>query len=118
MSAQQAVYAALAAAGPLTALIGQRLYPDEAPEDTELPLVIHQATLLQPETDLAGQVLARAVTLSVTCWAKERIAANALADACCTALLAAGIQWSQRDDSIFDVTTGAYASVIGVQAWD
>lgn len=118
MSAQQTVYSALAAAGAVTALIGPRLYPDEAPENTDLPLVIHQATLLQPETDLAGTVLARAVTLSVTCWAETRSAANALAEACCSALLSAGLTWTSRDDSIFDVTTGAYASVIGVQAWD
>lgn len=117
MSAQSAVYAALAGAAAVTALIGARLYPDEAPQDTALPLVIHQATQADPEYALDGARAYVRTQVAVTCWAASRAEANALADACCAALEAPAMRWIGRDDSVFDVNTGAYASVVAVDVF-
>ena len=118
MSAQANVYAALAAAAAVTAIVGTRIYPDEAPEDTEPPLVIHQATSIEPEYALDGALAFRRSIVSLTCWAATRAQANALADACAAALVSATMRWSGRDDSVFDVETGNYASVIAVEVFE
>ena len=117
MSAQQSVYAVLAAAGAVTAIAGARIYPDEAAQDADLPLVIHQATAADPTYSISGQVLATKTTVAVTCWSASRSQSNALADACAAALLAADMPWVERDDSVFEVTTAAYASVLTVHVW-
>ena len=118
MSAQSSVYSALSSAAAVTAIVGTAIYPDEAPEDTDPPLVIHQAANIDPEYALDGALAFRRSIVSLTCWASTRAQANALADACAATLVSPTMRWSGRDDSVFDVDTGTYASVISVEVFE
>lgn len=86
MSAQDVgviVRAALESDAAITALAGTRIYPEEAPENEDLPLIVYGAKVNNP-TD--GDAPIWECTVECHCWAADDDEADTLAAACDTIL--------------------------------
>lgn len=66
MEPEQALYARLSADATLTALIGDRLYPDEADADAARPLVVYGVTGSENRRGLDGTIYFRRRTVNIT----------------------------------------------------
>jgi hypothetical protein len=64
MDAQQIVNAALKAASAVTAVTGQRIYPEKIPQDAALPAIAVKVTA---GGAIGGNVLANTATVDVLC---------------------------------------------------
>lgn len=62
----------------IKALVGNRVYSDEAPQDAALPFVVYRLTAQQPIRTLDGALHANIDTYSVDIWAETRVGAEAL----------------------------------------
>jgi hypothetical protein len=111
MSAETTVYSVLSAAAGVTALAGSRIYPDELPEDYDLPAVVFGRTATELVATIHGTLAARRARIQVNCWAKERLDAETLADAVQAALLAAGHLPAARESDL-EPQTGACVSAL------
>jgi hypothetical protein len=122
MSAEAFVNAALLSAPGVTALVGAgaaaRIYPDEAVEGADLPLIVYERgnTTLE-HTLLADRVVASTTPITVTCWAKKRIDAEALVDAVIAAMFVAQVPPLTRDGEYDDVNQ-AYGGVVAFEIWE
>jgi hypothetical protein len=121
MSAEAFLYGTLSAYAGVTAIVGAgagaRIYPDEAKEGAALPLIVYNQGTALPEFTLNNALAATQNSISVTCWAATRIAAEALADAVVLAMAAQGEIHGPRD-SDFDEANQAYAAVITFTFWN
>jgi hypothetical protein len=85
VSAETTFAALLAASATLTGLVGQRIAQNAVPQGEAFPLVVfgasHDRTLGLDDTLLADEV-----TFVVQCWAKDAVAASAVADAVAAAV--------------------------------
>lgn len=91
MSAETDLYAALAAAAPVTALVSTRVYPDAIPLDRGLPAVAYRRVGTEPVTVISSGVpVAETATLEIACLDETRAGADAVADAVIAAAGAAG----------------------------
>lgn len=74
MSAElgEAVFAALTADTAVTALVAQRIFPDEVPEGTPMPAVVYQVISDVPENSLDGDAVSRRklARVQVDCYAR------------------------------------------------
>jgi hypothetical protein len=74
MSAElgEAVFARLSADQAVTALVADRIFPDELPEGTELPAVVYQIISDIPENSFDGDAASRRklARLQVDCYAR------------------------------------------------
>ena len=114
MSAESAVYAALSGAAAVTALVSTRIYPDTREQETDLPAVIFVRTGTAFEVDIHGAVDLTRTTVAVISFALTRAGAEALADACQAALLAARMTPSERL-SDFDPEAEIYSSTLVIE---
>lgn len=64
MSAElgEAIFAALTADAAVTALVAQRIFPDELPEGIELPAIVYQVISDVPENSFDGDAATRRKT--------------------------------------------------------
>lgn len=79
-SAKQAMYAALAGESAITAIVGRRIYPDQAASDVEPYLVFQSASDVKPAT-LRATVGIRRVRFQLTGVGRTRAEAQALQSA-------------------------------------
>src|SRR5687767_10845669 len=120
MSAEAFLFATLSVDAGVTALVGAgadvRIFPDEAKEGVELPLIVFDQGSTSYERSLDDTVQAWRTTISVTCWAKTRLAAETLADA---VVVAMGLVHEPvtASDSDFDQENQAYAAVVTFDLW-
>lgn len=116
-SAELQTKEALFAATPLTALVGNSIFPDEAPEKTAVPFVIFERGDTAPSYCMNDDLAASQVTVVVTVWAKTRSLANQAAVAVTNAMHAAGhVQSSQS--SAYEPESDEYAAVLGFDVWE
>ena len=54
MSAEANLYSALTARAALTALVGNRIFPDVIPEDCALPAIVYQRASTSPVTTVVA----------------------------------------------------------------
>mgnify|MGYP000949950111 CR=1 FL=1 len=80
MSAETELYAVLAAAAGLTALVSTRIYPDAIPEDSALPAVVYSRASTDPVLSVSGQKFAETARFQITAWDKTRTSSAAVAD--------------------------------------
>lgn len=111
MSAETELYAVLSGAAGLTALVGNRIYPDAIPEDAALPAVVYARASTEPVLSVSGQKFAETARLTISAWAKTRTAAAAAGDQIEAALLAAW-QPALNRSSVFDGEVGLYAATV------
>lgn len=90
MSAESAVKTALEASG-VTALVSDRVYPDFIPQEADLPAIVYYRTDTGFVTMIDGSVSIERAQIAIGCYAETRAAAESVANAAKTALLAAGI---------------------------
>lgn len=109
MSAESSLYAILAAAAGVTALVGSKIYPDLIPEEKDPPYIGFERISTEPVATIHGTVLAEDVGMVVACWAETRVAAEALADAVDAAMRAAGHIYTARGAEL-DEATGRLAA--------
>jgi len=100
MSAETELYAVLAAASGLTALVGTRIYPDILPEDHQLPAVVYTRTGTQPVLTVHGGSFGDFTDLQINAWAKTRASAAAVAEQIEAALVAAKFPKTNRISGI------------------
>lgn len=103
MSAEQIVHTLLAGDAGVSALVGARIYPVEAPQGTATPFLVYQhlsASDVDPITALAGGTITRAV-ISITAVAGEYPTVKSVLAAVRTALrFASGVVAGKRVVSI------------------
>jgi hypothetical protein len=116
MSAETTLYATLAAASAVTALVSTRIYPDIAPQEVAVPCIAFSRTGTEYVQSIHGPVLAQRVSIEVSCMAATRASAEGIADAVLTAAVAAAfIAAGRRAD--FDPDSGLWAAVLTVDYW-
>lgn len=74
----QAIYARLQAVSAVTALVGARVYLEEAPQAASLPYVERFEISGQPFEPLAGAASLMSRRIQFTCWASTPAAADAV----------------------------------------
>lgn len=79
MRAEQVLYDRLSGWAPLTALVGDRIYPHPAPRNTTLPLITYYKTAAVP-FKASGSRAATRHAFAVACWATEYEQAKSIAD--------------------------------------
>jgi len=111
MSAETELYAALTSQAGLTALVGNRIYPDAIPENVALPAVVFVRASTQPTHTLGGVLVCEFVSFTLTAWAESRAAAEAVADQI-SAALALSQNLPLGRSSGFDNEVGLYAVTV------
>lgn len=111
MSAETELYAVLSGAAGLTALVGNRIYPDAIPEDAALPAVVYARASTDPVLSVSGQKFAETARLTLTAWAKTRASAAAVGDQIEAALQSLW-QPAINRSSVFDGEVGLYAATV------
>lgn len=117
ISAETQTISALLGWPALTALVNGQVYPDLAPQDIEVPLVVYERASSDPTYTIHGQLVATVVTVTVQCWAATRIAAEAIGDAAIDAMSAADCVSSERR-ATYDSDTALYVSLIDFAVWE
>ena len=108
MSAETELYAVLAAASGVTALVGNRIYPDDIPEDQAMPAIVFGRAGTEDVDTIGGQRIGEFATLQIAAWAVTRTTAKAVADAIRDALIAAGHNPANRASG-YDGELGLHA---------
>jgi hypothetical protein len=117
MSAETTAYSTLSAAGTVTALVVDRIYPDYVPEEHILPAVaIARSDTNYVTTIHSGVPVASQVLLEIWCLAENRREAEGLADAVEPVMGAAGFYPTGRRTE-FDKDAEVWATVIDVSYW-
>lgn len=113
-SPEESVRSVLAAAAGVTALCGDRIYPDEIPQGEATPAIVFRRANTNYALTLNDTVARAAPVIRIACWASTRLAAEQLGDAAYAALLAAKIYPVGRD-GFTDPDTGEEAALLDVE---
>jgi Protein of unknown function (DUF3168) len=114
LSAEETLEAVLAAASPVTDVIGDRIFKDVIPHGQPLPAIAYFRTDTEyVQTIHAAAPAGSTPSLSVACVADTRDAADTLAEVVIAALGAGGFNVVGRGGS-FDLETNMVASVVNV----
>jgi hypothetical protein len=117
MSAETDAYAVLAADGDVTAIVGDRIYPDFVPEEQELPAIsITRANTEFINTIHGNAPVASLVTLEIWCLAVGRSSAEALADVVQTTMATSEFIVSGRRPE-YDDESKLWATVLEMANW-
>lgn len=112
MSAENTLYSTLSGASGVTAIVGTAIYPDILPQDAEVPAVAFARTGTEfVSTIHAAAPLGASVTLEISCIARTREDADALADAVETAASAGGFVIADRQAQL-DLETDLWATML------
>jgi hypothetical protein len=116
-TAEQQTKDALVAAAPLVALVGDGIYPDEAPQAKAVPFVVFERGDTAPSYCMNDDLAASLITMTITAWAKTRSAANEIGIAITNAMHTAGhVQTS--NSSAYEPEADEYAAVLGFDVWE
>lgn len=83
---EEQINARLKAVAGVTAIAGERIYPDPLPQRATLPAVTHRRLSGEPEHAMGADVDVSNARFSVSCWAAQYSQAKALAYAVRAAL--------------------------------
>lgn len=115
--AEQQTKEALLGAAPLATVPQVSIWPDEAPQEQEVPFVVYERATTQPSYCMNDDIAASNVTMVVTCWAKTRSQANQIGVAVTNAMHAAGLTQSSQS-SVYEPEADEYAAVLGFDVWE
>lgn len=116
MSAESIIYDALRLSGPLSALVGARIFPDAIAEGEIMPAIVFSRAGTDPIITIDGTLHANRVSMHIEAWAATRTAAEDVCNAAVNALLIENLYYSQRGGG-FDPDVGAFASTLDVDVW-
>lgn len=114
MSAETVLFATLDAAAAVGALCANRIYPDTRAQESVLPAIVYRRDDTEFVATIHGTIALTRARLSVVALADTRAAAEALADAVYTAVLAAGFLMINRA-SDFDVDSRTYVATLAIE---
>jgi hypothetical protein len=101
MEVEQAVYQRLAATAALTALVGDRIFPDEADPDAVRPMVVYTVVSTNEDRDIDGAIHFSRHTVNIWCEDETFAGVKGVAVAINTALdrqAFAGVKRAYRQD--------------------
>lgn len=98
------------------ALVGDKIYPDELPQEQALPAVVYGRVSTEPIYTLNNTHAATRSRLQAVCWARRRNDAETLADAVMVAALVDGYPTLARSAEL-DPTTEAHAVTLEFDMW-
>lgn len=117
MSAETIIFSTLSGDAPLTAVVGDRIYPDFLTQEIVLPAIVTERDDTNFVTTIhSGTVLGSQVFMNVWCLSETRIGAGAVADLVELALPAGGFLLAGRHNE-FDEETKTHATVIRCAIW-
>jgi hypothetical protein len=116
-AAETQIYNALSGAPAVTAYVSTRVYPDQAAEDADIPLIVFDRANTRYDYTIHGSHYASVAQMAISCWASTRISAEAIADTVVAALETAQLTVTTRD-GILDPQTGKYAAIVGCEIWE
>lgn len=114
MSLDSDIRGIFAGSAAVTAIVGDKIYPDELPPE-KLPAVVF-ITASTPEQLLDGSICADQVRVRIEGWAKTKGESRALGDALVAALAAADLPYEARVP-IYDDATGEFGAGIDFIWW-
>jgi hypothetical protein len=114
MSAETALKSTLDGAVSVTALVSTRIYPDARPQDDVLPAIVYTRDTTEYVPTIHGTIALTRAQLSVLSFGVTRAAAEAVADAAQTAVMAAGFLMVNRAGD-FDVDTRTYVVTLAIE---
>jgi hypothetical protein len=77
---EEAVYKRLSGTTGVTALVGTRIYPNEADPDQPRPLIVYAITGDNPTRDISGRVVMRRCTVMVIVEGEDKDSVEAVAE--------------------------------------
>lgn len=116
MSPEELVNTTLTGAAAVTAIVSDRIFPDEIPQERPLPAIVYRRAGTDPRFTLNDTLALTRALMRVSCWAATRMAAELLADEAQTALVAQKIMPVGRD-GFTDPETGEEAALLEVEVW-
>lgn len=117
MSAETELFAALVGAAGLSALVGDRIYPDAIPENKALPAVVYSIDGSAPVYGLNQDKHATPTQIKIVAWGATRNAASLAGDQIEIALAGIGVPLDNRYSG-FDAEIGDYADVSEITWWE
>jgi len=108
--------AALLAYAPLAALVADRVAQDRIEATAARPFVVYTAGDTTVDRGLSGDVLSTRVPFALQCWADNRLAAVAVADAAELAIEAAGQRVTGRTTG-YDEELDLESEILTVEWW-
>ena len=112
MSAETELFAALVGAAGLSALVGDRIYPDAIPENKALPAVVYSIDGSAPAYGLNQDKHATPTQIKIVAWG-----ASLAGDQIEIALAGIGVPLDNRYSG-FDAEIGDYADVTEITWWE
>ena len=112
---EQALITHLLACEPLTAIIGDRLHPNELPQNPEYPAVVYQK-ISQPRQEMGSQVVRIQYDCYSTLYGESKQVSEQIENSATAAQGVAGIHSAYIDNVFddFDVTKQIHRTVVDV----
>ena len=117
MSAETTLNATLLADAGVSAIVGDRIYPDLSPQTAALPAVAYVRDRTEYAQSIDGTLHGQDAVLQIFCMAKGRAQAEQLADAVVLAVLPVWFVPTDRR-SEFDPEAEVWAAVLVVSYFD
>lgn len=108
MSILTLVYESMANDAGVSAIVGDRIYPLLAPENTSIPFVTYSKVTVVPENVIRGNASIERGTFIISCYASTSLSSNAIASAIKAAFSGIGYIESERDD--YEPATAFYST--------
>lgn len=119
MSSETICYSTLAADAAVLAIVSNRIFPSEVPQDFDLPAIAFVRTETEHVTTIHSDIpVATKAVLEVQCMAVSRESASALMDAVIPALaLAKFVPEDRRDSYDPETDPSIYSDILVVSHW-
>lgn len=115
MSIESTLYSTLTTNNGVTALLGTRIYPVQAPASATLPYAVYQRVSTEITNTLAGDAGLDWVTIQVTSWSASYDEAISCATAVRSALASLGFCGDIQDDYDGDYQSDGISGVYGAR---
>lgn len=116
MSVETTLYGILSGHAALTALVGNRIYPDVIAQGEALPALIYRKMGADMFPTLDGVVGIASYRMAVSCWAHKKDDAENVCDKVIAALAASVIPVESRMGD-FDTEVGLFGATVEFDMW-
>jgi Protein of unknown function (DUF3168) len=116
VSAESTIYGILSGYGPLTSLVGTRIYPEVIAQGEDLPAVVYSKTDSEVYNQLLGTAGITRHRFTVQSWSLTRDEAENVLDKAADALAAQVIPIESRA-ATFDTEVGLHAAALEFDYW-
>jgi|DEB0MinimDraft_4_1074332.scaffolds.fasta_scaffold00561_10 hypothetical protein len=117
MKPEEILYSALSGDLATTAIVGTKIYVDDAPQDIDAPLLVYQRDSTEPRNTIHGTKIGEFVTLAILAKATTRKAAEDLATTIDTPIRAANF-WKTEQVSGYEPDVDYHVVAIQYRYFD